>query len=283
MGDSVLYRVRFRPVAQAAPGGQARLLMHFDHPRPTDVLVETLPGDSFPKAAQTPAPQEETLLLFLPGDAADREARLREAEAWMNGLGQGELDPPLRADVEGACVLWRLGRAAVLAPPDRRADMLAAMADFAFHHGELGRLEAEVSSNWERMQEDLPLLNKVGRKGLRRRKHVETMTLLTAGWRLRCARLEGGLADPSARLLPAGRQAGEKLRTLARVEDRLERLDGQIEVYEHEYEQINLQLGEYRRFRKEMIAWILVLIWLAFDITVGLTELYLSHFAPEGG
>ena len=47
---------------------------------------------------------------------------------------------------------------------------------------------------------------------------------------------------------------GEKLRSLARVEERLERLDGQIEVYEYDYELINQRLGEYQHFRKEMIA-----------------------------
>lgn len=282
MSDSVLYRVRFRSAEQSAQRGEARLLMHFHHPRPTDAEVEKLSGDSFAKLARVPAREEETLLLFLSDQAPDPEARKREAEAWMDsGEEPGEFDLPLRAEVEGGWVLWRPGRAVVLAPPDRGEEMLAAVADFTFHHGELGRLEGELSANWADLQEDLPLLHKVGRKGLRRRRHVERMTALTAGWRLRCTWVGRGLMAPSARLSLAGRRACEELRSLAGVEDRLERLDEEIGVYEYEYELINQRVTDYQHFRKELIAGILVLVWLTFDMIVFGTDFYLTWLAPH--
>ena len=288
----VLYRVRFRPlgetVADRRPDsslaqGATRVLMHFDHPRPADAEVETLSGDSFVKLAQAPAREEETLLLFISDRAPDQEVWRREAEAWISGEEPGEFGPPLRAGVEGGWVLWRPGRAVVLAPPDRREEMLAAVADFAFHHGELGRLEGELSANWAELQADLPLVHKVGRKELRRREHVGRMTALTSGWRLQCARLEAGLAGPPSRLSPAGRRAGEKLRALARAEDRLERLDGQIEVYEYEYELINQRLSDCQHFRKELIAELVIVAILVVDMVLWVADFYFSYLAPDNG
>ena len=288
----ILYRVRFRVEGErvadrgrqsSIPAGPVRPLMHFDGPQPTQAEVETLSAESFVKLAQAPPKDEELLLLFLSDRAPDQEQWRREAESWMDGEEGDGFGPALRVGVDNGWVLWRPGRAVVLAPPARGEELLAAVTDFSFHHAELRRLETELSANWAELQQDLPLAHKVGRKELRRQEHVGKMTALTLGWRLRAARTEQGLTAPWAGLSQGGRRVGEKLRSLARVEERLERLDGQIEVYEYDYELINQRLGEYQHFRKEMIAEIFIIAILAFDVILWVADFYLNHFGPESG
>ena len=278
----VLYRVRFRTEASPASAAAARVLMHFDDPQPTDAVVETLSADSFVELARKPPLEGELLLLFLSDRAPDQDQWRREAEAWMDGDGE-DFGPALRAGVEGGWVLWRPGRAVVLSPPHRGEDLLAAVADFAFHHGELSSLEKELAAQWPSLREDLPLVHKVGRKDLRRLPHVEKMTALTLGWRLRAARIEHRLLTPAPALTPPARRLGEKLRALAGVEDRLGVLDGRIEVYEYDYEMINQRFSDYHHFRKEFIAEILIVAMLAIDMVLLAVEFYLNYLAPGNG
>jgi hypothetical protein len=275
----VLYRIAFRAVPDATPA--AKTILRFDGASPSVAEVETLSADSFVELAQETPGSDEMLLLFLSDHTPDQEQWRHEAEAWMDDEEPEGFGPALRATTDGGWVLWRPGRAVVLAPPARCEELLSAVADFAFHDGELRKIEASLEANWPHLQQDLPLVHKVGRKELARTGHVGKMTALAMDWRLKCARIERRLLAPPSDAPAGGRRAGEKLRALARVEERLETLDGQIEVYEYAYEMINQRLSDYRHYRRELLAEIIIIALLVVEVAIMLTDFYWKYFGPE--
>lgn len=248
-----LHRVTFLPSAAR----EESVLLRLEDPRPTDVVVETLSSESFNQLAGTELRPEELLVLFISDKAIDRESWQRKAEEWMDGDSLAA-----RANLDSGWLLWRPGRAIVLAPPDRAVELLAAVAEFAFYEGQLRQTEREVSAQWESLRLDTPLVHEVGRKDLRRAPHVKQMTAALMDWRLRTARIERRVLSPGTNLSPAGRRGGDKLRTLAEMEDRLETLDGHLEVYEYTYEMINQRISEFRHHLGSLIAEIIIIALL---------------------
>jgi uncharacterized Rmd1/YagE family protein len=75
-----------------------------------------------------------------------------------------------------------------------------------------------------------------------------------------------GLADDT-------RMLAESLRAQARVEERLDTVDGQLEVFEHVYELAAQRLGEFRASRKEQhLEWAIIAL-LAAEVVMFLLDL----------
>jgi hypothetical protein len=281
---ALLYRVRFQPASAEAAERAEDALMRFDDPAPAIAAAEALSPESFVDMARQAPRDGEMLLLVLPGRAPDLDQWRREAEQWMDGGDDGGVPgPALRAAADGAWILWRPGRAVVAAPRDRAESLLAAVADFEFHHAELLRLERELARRWPALQEDLPLVHHVGRKELRLAPRVKERTARALDWRLRSSRIERRLLAPANELSPTARRLGQRLRELAEVEDRLEALDGRIEVFEYDYELINQRLSDFRLFLHGLWVEILIVALLAFEAVLLVWDLYLNHFAPGNG
>ena len=277
----VLYRIAFCAAPDASPAG--KIILRFDSAGPAVAAVETLSADSFVELAKESPRPDEVLVLFLSDRAPDQDQWRREAEAWMDDEEPAGFGPALRATAEGGWVLWRPGRAVILAPPARCEELLAAVADFAYYEGELRKTEVAVEANWPRLQQDSPLVHKVSRKQLARSAQVGQMTALVMDWRLRLARIEQRLCAPPSDAAPGTRRVGEKLRTLALVEDRLETLDGQVEVYEYSYEMINQRLSDYRHYRGELVAEFIIIALLMVEVVIMVWDFYLNHLGPDSG
>ncbi|MCX5684225.1 MAG: hypothetical protein NT049_11140, partial [Planctomycetota bacterium] len=208
---------------------------------------------------------------------APRDAPWRaQAQAWFDEPGPDDV-PPVHVAMEGGSVRWRPGRAVIEAPADRMDAALVAVVDFAFYEHQLYRLEAEIGADWPAAEADVPLMHHVCSTEVAREAAVAQRGIEVALRRLRCARLETGLLAPAAALGDAARRIGEKLRDESDVEDRLETLDGRIEVVEYIYELAGQRISDYRHFRREYAVEIVIAAILSLEALLVAYEIYLYY------
>lgn len=248
-GRITLKVIRFAP---NLPPGTAPLRQFADPSRHYAYLeferLDQVPAD----APAAPAPTDRFEFLFLPGGSATPYELQKQAEAWMAPGPDGE--PPLEVVMRSDRVLWRPGRGLMHGAPDRMDETLLALADFAYHEGQLRRLEGELEAHFETASGDIPLTTgSVTAADLARRGHVHEMTCLVTRMRLEISRLEKSLEHASATLPGAGRRLAAEFLTQALAIDRRRWVDDRLEVYEDLYELANDRLSEYRYFRKEAL------------------------------
>jgi hypothetical protein len=244
-------------------------IARFEHPAATIACRRELPADSWqtPGTSHSDArPSEDCFLVITidPGEfksaGADQAATTRQAEQWLRaGVG----DPVIRNTVDGGWVLYRPGRVVICAPQPNAHDLELALTDVQFHDLQLRKLEHEIAADWDTAQTHIPLAH---RTDLKRAGELATMTHNTLSRRMRCARIERGLIAPVLPTNDGARRLGEKLREQLDIEDRLETLDGQIEVYEDLYELANQRLSDYSSFFREMIVEVLIVVLLAAEV-----------------
>jgi hypothetical protein len=216
------------------------------------------------------APAEGFLLLTL--NPANQAAGAKQAETWMQaGAGSNTV---VRQSVDGGWVLYCPGRAVICAPENVAHDLQVAMTDVQFHDGQLRKLEAEVAKDWPVAVNHIPLAHHAD---LGRSNGLKTLTTDTLSRRFRCARIEWPLLVPTGPMTDAARKLAAKLRDSLDVEDRLETLDGQIEVYEDLCEVANQRLSDYSHFFREMIVEILIVVLLAAEVAVGLMNYFYTE------
>lgn len=260
-----LLQVRF---VDAAPAG-SQVLARFTDPRACVAVATAAPAGELP-AIDGAAGQLS--LLFLP-DGADAQGLSRaQAEAWINPPGK---PPAAKVSTDGCTVFWRRGAALVRGPAAQRQPMIEAVTEFAFYEGELRSLEEQIAADWDAVQADSPLVHDVNSSHLPRRGEIAHRTQRTLERRIRCSRLEKRFFTPAEALLPARRRLIDALFEEADVEDRMEILDGQLDVFEYVYEMVNQRMGEYANFRKEFLVEILIVLMLAAEVTIMLCDYFL--------
>ncbi len=175
--------------------------------------------------------------------------------------------------VRDALVTWRPGRAVIQGAADHVEPLLAALVDFNYYEAELRRLEQELADFWQALEEDAPLAYDVTQADMVRHKEVGFRMEQTLRRRMRHVRLEPHLYRPAAHLPAAARDLGERLRGEARIEDRLEILDGQIETCESVYELSSQRISEFRAARQGFILESVIIVLLAAETVLLLVEM----------
>ncbi len=247
------------------PGGKA--IARFEQPARCIAYASPISGDPLQGGTTPPAPGEGFLLLTI--SPANQAAASKQAEAWMQAGASS--NTVLRQNVDGGWVLYCPGRAVICAPDPLARDLQVALADVQFHDGQLRKLEAEVAEDWPVAQDHVPLAHKAD---LSRSAGLKALTTDTLTRRLRCARIERPLLVPTGPMTDAARKLASKLRDSLDVEDRLDTLDGQIEVYEDLCEIANQRLSDYSHFFREFIVEILIVLLLAAEVTVALMNYF---------
>jgi hypothetical protein len=266
VASDIAQRIRF--LAQIPAGAKA--LAKFEHPATRFAIAETAGINDLMRSRSSPQ-NDELQVVALPAGVASPVELQRSAEEWIKGGDSSGGPPAVELMLRSERVLWRPGKAVLIGPPDRLQEILPGLIEFAFHEGELRKLEREVDADWAIAEQDVDLNHSVNDRSLSRRRHVDDMTRRTLGRRMRFARLEPCLEKPSAALPgPARRLAGE-LALLSEAIERLGWLDDRIEVYEDLYELANDRLSEYSYFSREyrLELWIIVLL-IAEVVIMGL-------------
>jgi hypothetical protein len=246
-------------VPQVRAGAQC--MAKFAHPALTFAIAEPADAEALLRA-DSPPPPDELLLILLPAGIGSPLELQRRAEEWVHGGAASGAPSAIELMLRSERVLWRPGKAVLIGPPERLQEILPGLLEFAFHEGELRKLEREVEADWSIAEGDIDLNHSVDNRSLARRRHVDEMTRRALSRRMRFARLEPCLEKPSAALPgPARRLAGE-LGLLSEAIERLGWLDDRLEVYEDLYELANDRLSEFAYFSREyrLEVWIIVLL-----------------------
>jgi hypothetical protein len=249
------YRIRF--VEQIA--GDDVVLMAFEDPAPRYAV---LAGAG---AAAGEAGEILDVVLLPPSGASPG----MQAEAGQSGIG-GEAS--IFVKYRGVELTWHPGRAVLQCESDQATALLSAVVEFDHYERELRRIEREIADGWAELEQDKALAFDVTPADLKRSEAVGTRMNQTFGRRIRFARIEPHLYEPQATLPAVSRKLGEELRAKARIETRLETVDGQLEVFEHVYEMSGQRIGEYRAAREEhVLEWVIILL-LAAELVLLLAQ-----------
>ena len=253
---AVLQRIAFH----SKPFAGLPVVRTFPHPAPTWAL-----------RAKDGEPADLELLTLSVSPKDDPSART-ELHAWVVDSASPET-PPITVILNGAQVVWRPGRASILATPEKLDSLWNALIEFAHYAGELRQLESEIEIGWPELEADTPLANDVTLADLANREGYGQRMDRTLKRRIRFARMETALYHPTPSLGAAGVELGQRLREKANLESRMETCDGHLEIYEYVYEMGSQRMGEFQAARKEQKLEWLIIVLLAIEVVILILEL----------
>jgi len=164
----------------------------------------------------------------------------------------------------GVELTYRPGHATLQCDPDQADTLLAAFVEFARYEWELRQIEEAVAAGWAELEQDKRLAFEVTPADLRQSHVVGCRMDKVLHRRICLARIEPHLFEADVRLPVTAQKLGAELREKARLEARLEAVDGQLEVFEHIYEMSSQRIGEYRASREEhTLEWIIIVLLAA--------------------
>jgi hypothetical protein len=269
-----MYAVRF--TANPLPG--AETIAKFQQPAPLVAGSTAMAG--LPQDSRESPDDGFHLIAVSPADQAGQQ----QAQAWIQGsvlrtpsVSAGSVaddsEPAIRQNIDGGWVLYRPGRAVICAAEPAVRDLRVALADVQFHDWQLRKLEAEVAKDWDTAQSHIPLTHQAN---LKRSGTIKALTQDTLSRRMRCARIERPLLTPTTPMSEPARKLAYKLRDALDIEDRLDTLDGQIEVYEDLCELANQRQSDYSHFLREFIVEILIVVLLMAEVVLVSFEIWIS-------
>ena len=194
-GTGMLRRVRFLPGVD-----NDTALLTFADPSPCQAVVSAEP---------TTADRDGIDILLVPSPPKDNPALREELNQWVTTQGG---DAPLTTTIHGAQIVWRPGRAAILAAADRIDPLVLAIAEFSFFESELRKLEREIADAWPELTADRPLAYDVTPRDLERHEQVGRRMGQTLERRMRHSRIEPHLHRTPANLPTQAQELGERLR-----------------------------------------------------------------------
>lgn len=198
---------------------------------------------------------------------------------WVGASAPAGSIPPVTITHHGAHIVWSPTHAAILAAPDRIGSFLRVVVDFAYHENELRKLEREIGARWSQLEQDTPLAHEVDNHDPERFAAIGQRMQETLSRRMRLSRIEPHLYRPRFHLTPLENQLLERLWEKAHVEDRMEAVDSQLEVFEQVYEMNSQKISEFKIARQERtLEWIIIVL-LATETILLLVDL-LSSVSP---
>ncbi len=176
----------------------------------------------------------------------------------------------LMLTLHGAVVLWRSGRSAILANPERMDSVLDALMEFSFYELHLRKMEGEIGAGWIQLEQDSPLAFDFTDTGLSQRSDLKNRFQRAISLSGQLARLTPQIHHPPVYPPTLRSQVAERLRERTRLTERLEFLGGQLEVFERVYEMCGQRASEFSLARKghtlEMILILLLSLQTLFLI-----------------
>jgi hypothetical protein len=220
---------------------------------------------------------EFSRILVVPPFSRDNPERREAAIGWMEAAPAGGQHAHLSVKSGEAFVLWQPERAVVAYCGGQLAEVLEAVVEFSFVETLLSSLERELSLGWPGVEQDTPLAYKIEATDLRRDEEIGLRAKAVLQLRMRHVRAEPLVARAPARFGRLAAEVGDGLREQARFEQRLEVLDGQIEVQEYVYELASQRLGEFRHAREGFIIEMIIVALLAAEVVLLLLDLWLAN------
>jgi hypothetical protein len=257
--DATVRHIRFVPQAGV---GQEVLLDFVDPVSQKAVCVSSGPLASEPIPGT--AVGDGIDLLIVAGQPQDHLGWSDEPLKWVAASAVTGTTPPIAVTIHGAQVIWGSDRAAILAAPDRVAPFLLALVDFCYYENEIRKLEREIGECWPLLEMDTPLAHDVTALDPERFDSVGQRMEQTLRRRMHLARLEPHLVQPRRNLPPLANQLIERLREKAHIEDRLEALDSQLDVFERIYEMSSQRISDFKAAQQSRtLEWVIIVLLAA--------------------
>ncbi len=264
LSDAIRCHVRF--VEQA--GRDQSVLLEFADPVPAKAVRGGV------EAAEVADLAPALDLLVLHGEPTEQPEAAEALFRWVAGDDGSTV--PLTITLHGTLLVWKPGRAALLAPAERADALVRAVVEFAYYEAQLAAIERDTAAGWPRLEADTPLAFEVKTTDSKRLAAAGARLQWLLGVRMKHARLVPHLVRPPIYLATLAHQLGERLRERARVEDRLEALTAQLEVYDRVYDLCATRISEHRTSKRELtLEWIIICL-LAADTILLVIEVFLS-------
>jgi hypothetical protein len=262
-GESSVRRIRF--VEQTSDGQE--MLLEFRDPSPHKaVTISTGP--------ETAGEGIDILLVNSPPN--DQLAWSDEPLNWVAEKIVPGTPPAVAITIHGAQVIWGVSRAAILAAPDRATALLLALVDFSYYESELRKLEREIAENWPQLERDTPLTSTITALDPERFEAIGQRMQQTIRRRMHLARITPHLSQPRGHLSPLANQLLDRLREKKHVEDRVEALGTQLEVFERIYELANQKISDFTSSRHDRtLEWVIIVL-LASEVVLLLIDILWS-------
>ncbi len=263
-------RIRF--VERTAEGDH--VLMAFKDPAPRYAILVEAPAATAPEVAGN-LPGDLLDVTLVPASIALQEGPLATNQLFSELPKAGDapdVPRPVSVKYRGIELIWRPGHALLQCDPEQTEPLLAAVIEFSHYECELRRIEREIADAWADLEQDKSLAFEVVSADLHRSQAVGARMNRVLQRRIRHARIAPHLCQPEAGLPEGSQKLGEELREKARIEARLEAVDGQLEVFEGIYEMGGQRMGEYRAAQQEhVLEWIIIAL-LAAEILLMLAQ-----------
>jgi hypothetical protein len=270
-GEASVRRIRF--VQQASVGQE--VLLEFLDPAPYKAVSVSTGPDSRDESPGSIAGEGLDILL-VNSPPNDQLAWSDQPLNWVMETTLPGTAPPVAITIHGAQVIWGSSRAAILAAPDRAAPFLLALVDFSYYEIELRKLEREIAENWPLLELDTPLTNGVTVPDPERFEAIGQRMMQTFRRRMRLARIAPHLSQPRGNLSPLANQLLDRLREKNHVEERVEALGSQLEVFERIYEMTSQKISDFTSSRKERtLEWVIIVL-LAAEVVLLLIDILWS-------
>jgi hypothetical protein len=240
------------------------IFLEFADPRPCKAVMTSTPLDAPPDVSA--GAQIDALEIIAAPPIFSDDARWRDAlRAWIGKTAVFK--------IQDAQVWWRPGASVIFAAPQRIDPLLRALVDFSWYESELRKLEQEVAASWTELEADSPLAFDVNTENFAQEKILGSRMQQSLRRRMRHARIEPHLLLPATHLSSQGKALCDRLREETCTEDRMEILDGQIEVGEQVYDLSSQRIGEYRNSQREFVLECLIIVLLTAEVAIMIAEL----------
>lgn len=221
-------------------------------------------------------PIDRCWIIFTPKNYHNE--KLTAVQEWTDNVGErGVSSPLIVVQDNGAVVRWRPGMALVQCRQERRQEIVAALAEFAFYEGELRELEAALEGHEAQARADVSIAYQIQSRDqkhwIRFRQAIEYFSRI----RLTYARLEPVLVKGSRGLPVPSRRIVSSLFREADVEDRLEALNNRLEVLEDLYEGANDRVADFRSYRNGALLEIVITSLLLVETIIIALDLYTRY------
>jgi hypothetical protein len=273
----VVKRLRF---LEQAPE-RARVRRAFTQPRSGVAVEEAATLADLLADRPWPEPTDQLVVVFVPKAAAAEWQKV--GAGWLDPPGHPDAAPAVVIEREGQAIHWRPGRAVVLARVEHPEAVLDALADFAFHEGELRRLEQALAACEAGAEADVARAHRIRSRDRKSWPRLGEMIEHLSRMRLAYARLEPRLARPSRSLPLEARRVAARLARRAEVESRLEAFSDRLEACEDLYEGANDRVADHRWYRSGHALEIAIIALLVLEVVVMTADFYLRFLEYHVG
>ncbi|MBL8890628.1 MAG: hypothetical protein JNL67_11680 [Planctomycetaceae bacterium] len=219
-------------------------------------------------------------LVMVPDDASLGMATVQRLQDWLERReSEDSFARPQLLALQGAQIVWHPQCVVIMVPANRVQTVCQAVLDGYFYEAELRSIEAALEGNWENTLGDAPLGFEFNATAVSRRSELAERFQEVLKLRTRLARLTSNIVVPHVYPPTLASQIGERLRERLRMEERLELVEGKLEVQEHVYEMCSHRTSEYMVARTgHHLEWVIILL-LGFQTILWIVDL-LSTATP---